>query len=102
MKNKFLLFFSVLFLAFSHLFGQDTYTQITSLAELTTGEYLIVGDGESNDGIMLNQQNASGNNTYILFTEVVNPGTSIDSGYSADNVFTLTVESGQITIYHAS
>ena len=102
MKNKFLLFFSVLFLAFSHLFGQDTYTQITSLAELTTGEYLIVGDGASNDGIMLNQQNASGNNTYILFTEVVNPGTSIDSGYSADNVFTLTVESGQITIYHAS
>ncbi|MBA5629641.1 T9SS type A sorting domain-containing protein [Moheibacter lacus] len=101
MKNNFLLFFSVCFLAFSQLFGQDIYTQITTTDELTSGEYLIVGDGSTNDGFMLNQQNAGGHSTYILHTAVTDPGTTISSGFTSDNVFTIDVNSGQITIYNA-
>src|SRR5690606_38438996 len=99
MKNKFLLFFSVLFLAFSHLFGQDTYTQITTVDELTSGEYLIVGDGSSNDGIMVNQTISA---PAITYTSVTNPGTTITDGFTTDNVFTVTVTGADITIYHSS
>ena len=102
MKNKLLLFLSVMTLSLSNLWGQDTYTQISTLAELTDGDYLVVGDGTTNDGIMLNQQNATGDNTFIIHTTVTNPGTSIDTGFTADNVFSITVDSNQITIYNAS
>lgn len=80
--------------------AQVTFTQITSLDELTTGEYLIVGDGSSTDGLMLNQQNASGHSTFIKHTPFVNSGSTISSGFTSDNVFEITVSGSQLTIYH--
>ncbi|NLN32034.1 MAG: T9SS type A sorting domain-containing protein [Flavobacteriaceae bacterium] len=100
MKNKFLLFLSLMLLTLTKMSAQDTFSQITSLAELTTGEYLIVGDG-NNDGMMLNQANSSsGHNTYILFSPISNPGTSISTGYTQDNVFTINVTANHLTIFN--
>lgn len=91
-----------LFLCFGKGWGQ-TFTQITTSGELTNGEYLIVGDGTgsfiNNDGIMIN---TTGSGPIINFTPVLNPGSSITSGYTADNVFQITLDGANITIYHAS
>ena len=79
-------------------FGQ-TYDQITSIGDLTSGNYLIVADGSSNDGIMLNSTSSS---VYIDHTSVTNPGATISSGFTSNNVFAVTVSGGNITIYNAS
>ncbi len=98
MKNKLLLFLTTLLLAVTQLWGQ-TFNQITSQAELTSGEYLIVGDGAANDGIMLNQTISA---PAITYTSVTNPGATISSGFTTDNIFTVTVTGSDITIYHSS
>lgn len=91
-----------LFLIFINLgfftYGQ-TYDRITTIGDLTDGNYLIVGDGNTNDGLMTNSTAGS---VYIDYTAITNPGASITSGYTANNVFTITVSSGIITIYNAS
>lgn len=79
----------------------QTFTQITSLANLTSGEYLIVGDG-TNDGMMINTINSG---PIINYSAVSNPGATITSGFTNDNIFTVTVTgttTKTITIYHAS
>src|SRR5690606_11654824 len=100
MRNKILLIFSLMMFFVAKVSAQVTFTQITSLDELTTGEYLIVGDGSSTDGLMLNQQNASGHSTFIKHTPFVNSGSTISSGFTSDNVFEITVSGSQLTIYH--
>lgn len=77
----------------------QTYTQITAAGDLVDGNYLIVGDGGTTDGIMLNTINAT---PYINYTAVTNPGATISAGYTAANVFQITVSGGVITIYNAS
>ncbi|WP_405574976.1 lamin tail domain-containing protein [Winogradskyella sp. Asnod2-B02-A] len=79
-------------------YGQ-TYNQITTLGELTDGNYLIVGDGTSNDGLMVNSTDGS---VYIDYTAITNPGAAITTGYTANNVFNITVSGGNITIYNAN
>ncbi len=79
----------------------QTFTQVTTLANLTSGEYLIVGDG-TNDGMMINSATST---PYIDYSAVSNPGTSITSGYTTNNVFTVAVTgttTKTITIYNAS
>ena len=102
MRNKFLLFFSLMMFFVANLSAQGTFTQITTLDDLTSGQYLIVGDGAASDGILLNQTDASGHNTFIKHTTVVNPGSEISEGFTANNVFTLTITDGVITLYHES
>lgn len=98
MKIKSLLFLTTLLLAVTQMWGQS-FNQITSQAELTTGEYLIVGDGAANDGIMLNQTISA---PAITYTSVTNPGAVISSGFTTDNVFTVTVTGNDVTIYNSS
>ncbi|HLV23716.1 MAG TPA: T9SS type A sorting domain-containing protein [Moheibacter sp.] len=86
-------------MALNQLVAQDSFTQITSPDELTSGEYLIVADGSTNDGIMLNQTIST---PAITYTPVTNPGTTITEGFTGDNIFTVTVTGSNITIYHAS
>ena len=88
----------VAFVISGSMWGQ-TFDQITANNDLTTGEYLIVGDGTSNDGMMINTLAST---PYINFSGVTNPGASITTGYSADNIFQITVSSTEITIYNAS
>ncbi len=88
----------VLFFGLNGVKGQ-TYSQITTLVGLVDGDYLIVGDGATNDGIMLNTVDAT---PYINRTTVTNPGSSITSGFTSANVFQITVVSGDITIYNSS
>jgi hypothetical protein len=77
----------------------QTYTQITAAVDLVDGNYLIVGDGAATDGIMLNTVAAT---PFINYTAVTNPGATISAGYTAANVFQITVSGGVITIYNAS
>ncbi len=77
----------------------QTYTQVTTIGDLTDGDYLIVGDGTSNDGLMVNTSSGS---VIIDYTAITNPGATISSGYTANNVFQITVSGGNITIYNAS
>ncbi|CAN0581065.1 unnamed protein product, partial [Ectocarpus sp. 12 AP-2014] len=98
MKKKYSLIF-IIFLCFIVSGYGQTYNQITTLAELTDGNYLIVGDGNTNDGLMLNSTSAS---VYIDYTSISNPGASISTGYTANNVFNITVTGGNITIYNSS
>ncbi|WP_374329043.1 InlB B-repeat-containing protein [Soonwooa sp.] len=88
-------FFSVLS---TNVWGQ-TFQQITSATQLTDGEYLIVGDGTSNDGIMLN---TTGSGPFINYTSVTNPGATISSGYTSANIFTIAVVGSDITIFNSS
>lgn len=82
-----------------NVFGQ-TYKQITLSGELTSDQYLIVGDGSTNDGLMLNTITAA--TPYINSSAITNPGTTITSGYSAANVFDIAVSGGVITIYNSN
>lgn len=102
MRNKFLLFFSMMLLFVGKMSAQDTFTQITTLDQLTSGEYLIVGDGSANDGILLNQTDASGHNTFIKHTAIDNPASEIVDGYTDGNVFTITLTGENLTIFNAS
>ncbi|GGG38259.1 hypothetical protein GCM10010976_07480 [Bizionia arctica] len=79
-------------------FGQ-TYNQITNIGDLTDGNYLIVGDGTSNDGLMLNTASPT---PFIEFSSITNPGATITTGYTAANVFAVTVSAGVITIYNSN
>ncbi|WP_282030331.1 lamin tail domain-containing protein [Winogradskyella eximia] len=88
------LLFSCAFISY----GQ-TYNQITTLGDLTDGNYLIVGDGTSNDGLMVNSTFGS---VSIDYTAITNPGATITTGYTANNVFNITVSGGNITIYNSS
>jgi hypothetical protein len=97
MRNKFLLFFSLMLFFVAKVSAQDTFTQITSLSDLTSGEYLIVGDGANSDGIMVNSTISA---PAITYTAVTNPGNVISTGFTSDNVFTVTVTGTAITIYH--
>lgn len=101
MRNKFLLIFSMMLFFGAKMSAQDTFTQITTLDELTSGEYLIVGDGTS-DGLMINEQNASGHATYIKYTSISNPVSTITTGYTDANIFEITVTESQITIFNES
>lgn len=91
-----------LFLVLCSVWGWgQTFTQVTDLASLTSGKYLIVGDGSNNDGLMLN---STSNGPIINYTPISNPGTSITSGYIVDNIFTVQVTGTAtkiITINHA-
>ena len=95
---KMLLLTAILLLGSINVWGQS-YTQITTLAELQTGNYLIVGDGSTNDGIMKNTV-ASG--PYIEYTSVTNPGSTITTGFGSQNIFLITVTGSQITIYNST
>lgn len=95
---KRILFLLITALSFGLAFGQ-TYDQITAIGDLTDGDYLIVGDGTTNDGLMKNTTTGS---VLIGYTSISNPGASISSGYTSDNVFTITVSGGNITIYNSS
>jgi len=97
MKKNYLSFI-LLICALNFGFGQ-TYNQITSLAELTDGNYLIVGDGTTNDGLMTNSTAGS---VYIDYDAITNPGATINSGFTANNIFNITVSGGNITIYNSS
>ena len=104
MKQKLLAFklLAVLMLFFSLKGWGQTFTQVTTLNDLTSGEYLIVGDGTTNDGIMANSTSSG---PIINYTTVSNPGASITSGFTSSNVFTVTVTgttTKTITIYNAS
>lgn len=95
MKQNFILF--LLLLLAGQVWGQ-AYTQVTTT--LTDGVYLLVGDATSGaDGIMLNTANAS---PYINYTSVSNPGTTITTGVTSANEFTITVSGSEITIYNAA
>lgn len=96
-KISFLLLTLLLFFA-GNSFGQ-TYKQITSLTDLTTDQYLIVADGSTNDGIMLNTASST---PYINYTTVSGPGTTISSGFTAANVFDIVNSSGVFTIYNST
>ncbi|UPQ80768.1 lamin tail domain-containing protein [Flavobacterium azooxidireducens] len=100
MKTKitFKPFFLLLLFVVTMGWGQ-TFEQITSLESLTSGEYLIVGDGSASDGIMLNTTSSG---PIINFTAVTNPGSTITTGFTNNNVFAISVESNQITIYNPS
>src|SRR5690606_15140821 len=95
---SFLVFVGAMSIAPNTALGQ-TFTQVTTLAGLVDGDYLIVGDG-SNDGLMINTITAS--TPYINYSAISNPGSSISSGYTSGNIFQVTVVSGVITIYNAS
>jgi hypothetical protein len=92
------LLLSLFFLNSIGSFSQ-TFNQITTLAGLTDGEYLIIGDGNSNDGMMINTVSST---PYINFSSVTNPGSSITSGYTTGNVFQINVTAGVISIYNSS
>ncbi|WP_452219019.1 choice-of-anchor D domain-containing protein [Lacinutrix undariae] len=92
-----LLLITFLCLSFSG-YGQN-YSQISTLAELTDGNYLIVGDGTSNDGLMKNETAGS---VIINYTSISNPGATITTGYTNANIFNLTVSGGNITIYNSN
>lgn len=90
-----------LFLCLSFFSFGQTYDQITTLGDLTDGNYLIVGDhnSSSNDGLM---ENTTAGSVYIDYTAITNPGASITTGFTANNIFNITVSGGTITIYNAS
>lgn len=98
MKNYTIILLTFLLSFVGISFGQ-TYKQITLLTELTDGKYLIVADGTTNDGIMLNTTSSG---PYINYTAVTNPGTTITSGFTSANVFDIVNTSGVITIYNSS
>ena len=79
-------------------FGQ-TFNQVTTLAGLTDGNYLIAADGNTNDGLMLNSTAGS---VYIDYTNITNPGATINSGFTGNNIFSITVSGGNITINNSS
>ncbi|WP_396161692.1 T9SS type A sorting domain-containing protein [Flavobacterium sp.] len=96
--------FNGLLALFVMMFGVNgvmgqTYNQVTTIGGLVDGDYLVVGDGTTNDGIMLNTISTTPS---INHTSVTNPGSSITSGYNSSNVFQIAVVSGNITIYNAS
>lgn len=95
---KFLMF-AVLFLLSSSSWSQ-TFNQINTIGALTDGQYLLVGDGTTNDGIMLNTITVA--TPFINFTSVTNPGATINSGTTTANEFQVTVTDGVITIYNTS
>ena len=103
-KNYNLSFTKIFFTLFLTLLSLEvwgqTYNQITTLSELTSGDYLLAGDGATSDGLMLNTVTVA--TPYINSTTVTNPGTTISAGYSANNVFQITVSGGTITIYNSS
>ncbi len=94
--------FFLFFLTFSVAWGQ-TFNEITDLNDLTDGEYLIIGDGSTNDGMMLNTTSSG---PIINYTSVTNPGSSISSGFTSENIFEISVVSSSpnkiITIYNSS
>lgn len=92
--------FTVFLLLCSMGVSGQTFTQITTIPELTSGDYLIVGDGGTSDGIMLNTVTAA--TPYINSTAITNPGATISSGYATNNIFQITVSGGNITIYNSS
>jgi hypothetical protein len=79
-------------------FGQ-TFNQVTTLAGLTDGNYLIAADGNTNDGLMLNSTAGS---VYIDYTNITNPGATINSGFTGNNIFSITVSGGNITINNST
>ncbi|QRM88540.1 choice-of-anchor D domain-containing protein [Lacinutrix sp. WUR7] len=98
MKKKYSLLFIAFLCAFVSGFGQ-TYNQITTVGALTDGNYLIVGDGYTNQGLMKNTTSGS---VLIDYTTITSPGATITTGYTAANVFIITVSGGNITIYNAN
>jgi hypothetical protein len=99
MKLKLLFITIALFVVYGRSYGQ-TYNQITLTSELTNGDYLIVGDGGTTDGIMLNTITAG--TPYINYTAVTNPGASITTGFTVANVFTINVSGGNVTIFNSN
>ena len=95
-------FVVLLMLTFVRGWGQ-TYTQITTAAELVDGTYLIIGDGNTttNDGMMINTV-TTGTNPYINFSAISNPGATISTDATTANEFQITVVSGVITINSSS
>ncbi|UPT71490.1 MAG: hypothetical protein M0D53_03690 [Flavobacterium sp. JAD_PAG50586_2] len=93
------LFIAVLFSICTLGWGQ-TYTQVTTTGTLVNGTYLIVADGTTNDGIMLNTITAA--TPFINYTSVTNPGATISTGTTAANEFVVSVSGSVITIYNAS
>ncbi|NRR93298.1 choice-of-anchor D domain-containing protein [Winogradskyella undariae] len=98
MIKNYSLFF-IAFLCFSLSGYGQTYNQITSIADLTDGNYLIVGDGSTNVGLMKNTTSSS---VIIDYTTIASPGATITTGYTAANVFEITVSGGNITIYNSN
>jgi hypothetical protein len=96
MKIKLLLLLTFFVSAFS--WGQ-TFQQITTIAELTNGNYLIVGDSSTNDGIMLNSMSSG---PIINYTSITNPTATISTGFTSDNIFQISVSGEEITIYNSS
>ena len=86
-------------LIFSFAGWSQTYNQVTTTGGLVDGVYLIVGDGTTNDGVMLNTVDAT---PVVNYTAVTNPGATITSGVTSANEFQVTVAAGVITIYNAS
>jgi hypothetical protein len=99
LPKTFLKFLFLCVLFSSSLSGwSQTYNQITTTGGLVDGDYLIVGDS-TNDGMMINTTAAT---PYINYSAVSNPGATITTGYTAGNVFQVTVTGTVITIYNAS
>src|SRR5690606_28459312 len=77
----------------------QAFNLVTNITDLTTGEYLIVGDGGSNDGLMKNSISAG---PIIDYSPITNPGATITTGYTSENIFAIEVTGTTIktvTIY---
>ncbi len=74
----------------------QTFTEITAIEELETGEYLIFG------GNTKNMMSTDMGSNIILHNELsTEMGEQITAGFESKNIFTITVDGGDITIYHA-
>lgn len=80
----------------------QAFNLVTNITDLTTGEYLIVGDGGSNDGLMKNSISAG---PIIDYSPITNPGATITTGYTSENIFAIEVTGTTIktvTIYNSA
>jgi len=103
MKNKFLLFFTILFLGLfsNNLWGQyagiGTFTKVTSEAELTDGYYVITN--QTDEFLMTNNRSGSATtgffvsaNSNVSGDQVINP--------SVDHVWLIETNGAGKTIYN--
>ncbi|WP_418638116.1 choice-of-anchor D domain-containing protein [Winogradskyella sp.] len=101
MIKNYLFSFILFCCAFNFGYGQ-TFNEVTTLGDLTNGNYLIVEyDANASANVAL-MENSTAGSIYIDYTYITNPGAAITTGYSANNIFNITVSGGNITIYNSS
>ena len=76
----------------------NNYERITSLSDLTSGNYLVVG----NSGTTYKALRAATTNTYYLATTQVSPSSNVITSTTANLIWQLSVAGNHVTFYNTS